>query len=340
MPMISYAQNHEDVLLNRLFGGRSEGFYIDAGANHPRLHSVTKHFSELGWRGVNIEPVASIHQMLVADRPRDVNLNVGVSDHEGTLSFFEAVTSFGMSTFATGNAKQLVIDGYPCVERVAPVTTLASICARHAHETIDFLKIDVENHETEAVRGADFRRWRPRVVLVEATDRPERWEHFLLESGYQFACHDGLNRFYVRDEDRDLLPRLATPVNVLDDFVPDEHDQLVRDLRWTLGNVEEELRREKAEISGLKGVLRAECERLALELNAFARALNQARAGCDERDALIHRLECELEATRARLAPYEGIGPAALGIARKVQGAARRFPKAAASVRKMARRAG
>jgi hypothetical protein len=28
--MISYAQNFEDVVLNRAFGGRAAGFYIDA----------------------------------------------------------------------------------------------------------------------------------------------------------------------------------------------------------------------------------------------------------------------------------------------------------------------
>ena len=35
MAIITYAQNFEDILLNRVFKGKKEGFYIDAGAAHP-----------------------------------------------------------------------------------------------------------------------------------------------------------------------------------------------------------------------------------------------------------------------------------------------------------------
>jgi hypothetical protein len=42
--MISYAQNHEDVLLERCFGTQQSGFYVDVGAWEPVLHSVTQHF--------------------------------------------------------------------------------------------------------------------------------------------------------------------------------------------------------------------------------------------------------------------------------------------------------
>ncbi|HZY84782.1 MAG TPA: hypothetical protein VFE78_08120, partial [Gemmataceae bacterium] len=54
-PMISYAQNGEDVLLGRLFGGQPDGFYVDVGASDPTDLSLTRHFYERGWRGVNVE---------------------------------------------------------------------------------------------------------------------------------------------------------------------------------------------------------------------------------------------------------------------------------------------
>ena len=74
--------------------------------------------------------------------------------------------------------------------------------------------------------SADWERHRPRVVLVEAVDgdgRPthEAWEPALLGAGYRLALFDGLNRFYCRDEDAErLLPRLAAPANVLDNWRP------------------------------------------------------------------------------------------------------------------------
>ena len=48
--MISYAQNFEDVILNRAFRHQRSGFYIDIGAFDPVVDSVTKHFYDLGWR--------------------------------------------------------------------------------------------------------------------------------------------------------------------------------------------------------------------------------------------------------------------------------------------------
>ena len=80
--MISYSQNREDVLLNRLFPERSSGFYIDVGACYPVIHSVTKLFYDRGWRGINIEPLPSLSAVLTNDRPRDINLRMGLSNCE------------------------------------------------------------------------------------------------------------------------------------------------------------------------------------------------------------------------------------------------------------------
>ena len=85
--------------------------------------------------------------------------------------------------------------------RSVPVTTLAALCERYVDQPIDFLKVDVEGHEREVLEGSDWSRWRPRVVLIEGLD-PSPWEHLVLGSGYLFATFDGINHFYVRDEDR------------------------------------------------------------------------------------------------------------------------------------------
>lgn len=50
--MVSYAQDAEDVLLQRAFPWKHRGFYIDAGASDPVHFSVTKHFYDWGWPGL------------------------------------------------------------------------------------------------------------------------------------------------------------------------------------------------------------------------------------------------------------------------------------------------
>jgi hypothetical protein len=64
------------------------------------------------------------------------------------------------------------------------------------------------------------------VVVVEST-WPDLWESLLLENDYLFAAFDGLNRYYVRSEDRDLAPVLAVPVNVMDGAISYDYLRLL-----------------------------------------------------------------------------------------------------------------
>ena len=236
---ISYAQNHEDILLARAFP-KAEGLFLDVGANHPVFHSITKLFSDRGWSGINVEPSPVVFEALRADRPGQINLNGGASDAPGSLAFFESTVYHGWSTFRPDLAEHYRSLGVAMVERSIPVVTLAEICERHVGDrTIDFLKIDAEGFERQVLLGADFGRWRPRVLLIE-NSWPETWESLIDGLDYRLAAFDGLNRFYVRAEDPDLLPAFASTVNVLDNFVPYEYVRLIEGMahdlhrKWSL----------------------------------------------------------------------------------------------------------
>lgn len=103
---------------------------------------------------------------------------------------------------------------------------LQAILAEHAHPGFDLLKVDVEGREVSVLASADLSHWKPRVLVVEATvpDSPEpshqKWEDMVLDRGYKLALFDGLNRFYARDDEPELLRRLSVPVNVFDRWVP------------------------------------------------------------------------------------------------------------------------
>ena len=225
---ISYSQNCEDILLGRVFRD-AEGLYIDVGANHPVFHSVTKLFYDRGWRGINIEPSPVVFTHLVEERPRDVNLNVGIASCDGTLTFYQSLVLHGWSTFVADLAAHYRNQGLAMEETSIPVTTLAKVCEEYADRPIDFLKIDAEGFEREVLQGADFSRWRPKVLVIE-NSWPESWQPMLDGIDYLPAAFDGLNRYYVRSEDEGLLPAFETLPNVLDGFVPYDHYRLIEDL--------------------------------------------------------------------------------------------------------------
>ena len=223
-------------MLARAFAGQARGFYIDVGAMDPVSDSVTQHFYALGWHGINIEPSLQHYQHLVAARPRDLNLNVALGEREETREFLDVPDS-GLSRLGEDPPASEAASSPSATLRNVRVTTLAKIWAEHVGgRTVDFLKIDVEGWERHVIAGGDWQRFRPRIVLVEAT-RPNsaepawaEWEPDLLGNGYLFAWFDGLNRFYVRREEADLLRHFAVPPNVFDGFMPWRVERLMSDL--------------------------------------------------------------------------------------------------------------
>ena len=226
MSFVSYAQNFEDVMLWRALGHIPKGFYLDVGAAWPDEDSVTKAFYDRGWRGINVEPNPAFHARLVQERPEDTNLMVAVSDHSGSLrmSFIEGT---GLSTLQDSVADKHAEEGLTIKRQDVLLTTLASIAETYkpANVEINFLKVDVEGLETAVLKGNDWSRFRPWIVLVEATlpmsqvESYEEWEPILLSANYAFAYADGLNRFYVACEHSELLNAFKFPPNVFDGFV-------------------------------------------------------------------------------------------------------------------------
>jgi FkbM family methyltransferase len=308
MPFTSYAQNGEDVLLRRVFSLDQPGFYIDVGAAHPVYDSVSKAFSLHGWSGINIEPLSDLHKMLCEDRPRDINLQIGLSDRQGRLPFFEVPSCNGWSTLSAEVAANLAVTGVDVVERSIPVQTLADVCAEHVRQPIDFLKVDVEEHEAQVIAGADWHRWRPRVVVVEATRQNsptpnhQTWEPRLLAADYLFAFFDGLNRYYVRSEDRAWLPKLAVPANVFDDYVCIRHVQQVEalnshltELRGQLQLHQHELQISQSQVKEYEAAARQQQSAIKLLQQANASALDEFAATRAATQSLIHAMQRTLD---------------------------------------------
>jgi len=272
MSFISYSQNSEDVLLWRALGHVQNGFYIDVGANDPEEHSVTKAFYEAGWRGINIEPLPSFHQVFNEQRPRDVNLAVAAGSSNGELTLYDTPQVRGWASPEQSVAELHRAEGHEVVELTVPVRTLASVCEEHVQGEIHFLKIDVEGFEGEVIKGMDFVRWRPWVLVIEATlpnsraTNHETWEGMVTGQGYRFAWFDGLNRYYVAEEHPELLAHFGVQPNVFDEYISHHLDKA-----WKTGkSLEEQLRtsqQEAANMAAWQRGLEAELRERTLRLH-------------------------------------------------------------------------
>jgi FkbM family methyltransferase len=235
MSFISYAQNFEDVMLWRALKHVDRGFYIDVGANDPDHDTVTKAFYELGWRGINVEPVPQWFERLETARPRDINLQLALGAEPGAITLYE-IPDTGLSTAEKKFAERHEAErGYQSRELRVKMDTLTRVCEKFHLAPIHFLKVDVEGAEKAVFQGTDFVKIRPWIIVVEATlpnsqeESYSDWEPLLLNAGYEYAYFDGLNRYYVAGEHEDLKAAFKAPPNVFDEFI--RREQLESELR-------------------------------------------------------------------------------------------------------------
>jgi FkbM family methyltransferase len=203
----SYSQEGEDLILQRIFGERATGFYVDVGAHHPQRFSNTHTFYRAGWRGINIEPNPQAHGLFASMRPRDINLQLGVAGQSGRLTYHE-FDDGALNTFDATLAQWRVANTpYRLLRTIEiPVERLEQILARHlpAGQRIDFLSVDAEGFDLAVLQSNDWLQYRPEWVLVEALDTSlEQALHgdvhtFLSKQGYELLAKT-FNTLMFRD---------------------------------------------------------------------------------------------------------------------------------------------
>ena len=211
LPSLSYSQRFEDFHLWRCLGDIANGFYIDVGAGHPVYDNVSFAFYLAGWRGITVEPNPALAGLGRAVRPRDTLFEGLCGATAGEATLYLQREFHGLSTTIAEHARGAEKETGRTAEAVTlPMTTLAALCEEHAPTTFEFLKVDVEGAEADVLCGADFSRFRPKVIVVEAI-KPlslapawDEWEPQLARHGYTYAWDDELNRYYVAEEARAL----------------------------------------------------------------------------------------------------------------------------------------
>jgi FkbM family methyltransferase len=226
---ISFSANCEDVMLHRLFQAVTSGFYVDVGAAHPIFENDTQALHLAGWRGVNVEPNKEFLVELQRLRPDDVNLGVVLSDQSGELTFYE-IPGTGLSTLDADQAERLLAAGREVRRRPVAVQTLAQVLEQqNAPNNFELLKIDVEGAEYAVLSGNDWSRFRPQVIIAEATfpESPERRDdkvrHLLQELGWRHVWFDGLNDWFLAEDFQPPEGAFEAPPNIFDNFITRTH---------------------------------------------------------------------------------------------------------------------
>jgi FkbM family methyltransferase len=161
------SENEEEWIIRHFFKDRRGGFFVEIGANHYYTLSKTWFLeTQLGWSGLAVEPMKDFGPDYATHRPRTRFLPLFVGDRSD-----ETAQLFVMSSAsAVASAHADFVKQFGTIDRIdtVPTITMNDLLDRAKIATIDFLSIDIELHEPQALAGFDIKRFSPTLVCIEA----------------------------------------------------------------------------------------------------------------------------------------------------------------------------
>lgn len=143
-----YSQSGQDKWVCDFFNYKKNGYFVEVGAYDGIQTSNTYYLEkELGWNGICIEANLEIFQALKQNRQSN-NINFAVSSNKGFCNFSgDKINTFG---------------------HVVECDTLNSILYNNScKQKIDYLSLDIEGMEYEALKSLDFNYWDIKLITVE-----------------------------------------------------------------------------------------------------------------------------------------------------------------------------
>lgn len=166
----SFSQEGEDIVLKCLFQDKEFGFYVDVGAHHPKRFSNTYFFYKQGWSGINIEACPGSCKIFDRLRPRDINLELAISDKKESLKYY-IFNEPALNTFDHDLAIQRNVGKYKLLSTQNIFTkTLGEVLDIYlpTNQKIDFFTIDVEGFDLKVLKSNNWQKYRPEVLVCES----------------------------------------------------------------------------------------------------------------------------------------------------------------------------
>ena len=167
---ISYSYGGIDLLILNIFKNQKNGFYLDIGCGHPIKNNNTYLLNKKGWSGINIDLDNENIDLFNSYRKKDINIATAVSDKEGEADLYFYHSKSALNTISKQNAE--FQKAKVSIIRKIKTQTINKIIenSQYKDKKIDFLSIDVEGSELIILKNFDFKKYSPKVIVVEYLD--------------------------------------------------------------------------------------------------------------------------------------------------------------------------
>jgi hypothetical protein len=199
------------------------GFFVEAGAADGLVGSNTAALErDHGWTGLLVEPNREFFSRCAANRPGATVVRAVLSADDGEIEFIEAgylgaapdhvlpvFERLGLDLDSHPNY-QLDADGRPARRGLLPARSLRSLLAEiDAPTFIDYLSLDVEGSELQALQGFPFNTHALGALSLEACFEHAgvRYDHAHRQPCRDLLEHHGYRRVGTAGFDDLYLPR-------------------------------------------------------------------------------------------------------------------------------------
>jgi FkbM family methyltransferase len=184
----TYSQSGQDIMLLNIFKllKIESPTYLDLGAHHPTQISNTALLVErLKAKGVNVDAHPQAIQFFKQQRPKDINVCLGVGPTRGKLNFYIWDDTSAINTFDKERAQRWIECGHRVSVTQVEVVTLQDILDMYCDGKYpDLLLMDIEGLDHAVLESADFSVTKPKVIVAEIEQNQQNTVDLMFSKGF------------------------------------------------------------------------------------------------------------------------------------------------------------
>jgi len=203
---VQFSQGREEALIRGHFADARGLVFLDVGSAEPQRISTTYYLeSALGWSGIAIDAQREYGPAYAELRPATRFFSYFVSDSDAlstTLYRDSRVPVVASNDEGVAREQVVAAVGEANIEAVEVETiTLNTLLQREGLDHVDFVSLDIEEHEPAALRAFDLGRYAPALLCIEAHGRTQDAIYeWMVTHGYRridsYLAYDSVNWYF------------------------------------------------------------------------------------------------------------------------------------------------
>jgi FkbM family methyltransferase len=207
-------------ILNNILPFKTDGTFVEVGANDGKTGSFTYNLAAIGWHGLNFEPVPRLYEkccMNHINHPNVKNFQIGLGESSCETTIIDADT---LSTIDTDTMK--IYSETPQFAsyftdnnqyHTIKIERLDTMLEENNITNIDLLVLDVEGYEEHVLKGFTIDKYLPKIFIIEIADQHKDFIHnskmmnrytslrkYFKDNNYVLIVNDIVDNVYVHKD--------------------------------------------------------------------------------------------------------------------------------------------